>query len=155
MTAAKGGVAVARTVRRAGLAAALALLLAGCATTGPRPAAAPAGGPPVEERFGIRFESLRLASAGWFLDLRYRVIDPGKAARIVRPGMEATLLDPRSGARLVVPSPPKVGRLRQAPRELEAQRVYFLMFVNEGRALAPGDRVTVSMGELNETLTVQ
>jgi hypothetical protein len=121
-----------------------------------RPAwAGPGVTAPVEERFGIHFESLRLAAGGWMLDLRYRVLDPEKASRIVHRNMDPALVNPVTRIRLGVPTAPKVGRLRQAPAKLEAERVYFVLFANQGRAFASGDRVLVTMGELAETLTVQ
>jgi hypothetical protein len=43
----------------------------------------------------------------------------------------------------------KVGRLRQAPRQLEAGQSYWMAFSNSGRLLKRGDRVDIVIGNFH------
>ncbi|MBZ4420663.1 hypothetical protein [Myxococcus sp. RHSTA-1-4] len=131
--------------------AVLALLLLvgaeGCASS--RPARAPVVAPrdKLAERWGVEVLGLRRVASGYLLDFRYRVVDPEKAARLFERGARPYVLEPSTGARFLVPRPAKVGSLRQVPAEPESNRTYFILFANPGRALAPGSRVTVVIGD--------
>ncbi len=112
----------------------------------------PAG---LEERWGIRIESLRLTAGGYMLDFRYRVLDPAKAKPLAQRNVKPQLIDQASGAKLQVPVPPKVGALRNAG-EPEAGKVYWMFFGNPGMFLKAGARVTVIIGEFRaENLLVE
>jgi hypothetical protein len=107
------------------------------------------------ERYGIEPLSIRVSAAGYMLDFRYRIVDAEKAKAIVDRRITPVLIDEGSGARLIVPTPPKVGALRtsSAPK---AERVYFAMFANPGRLLKRGAKVTVEMVALRiQHLVVQ
>lgn len=89
----------------------------------------------------------RLAAAGYLVDLRYRVLDPGKAEPLAERGTEARLVDRASGEALSV-----AGRPAGKP---EAGKVYSLFFDNTRRRVAAGARVTLELGGLAlEGLTV-
>lgn len=125
-------------------------LLAGCA--GARVAAASAAA--TEDRgglgtdCGIRVEALRLSSAGYILDFRYRVVDPEKAAPLLDGKKRPYLLDGK-GAQLGVPQTPILGSLRQTSRngKVSTNHTYFVLFANPGKYLKPGDRVTLVVGD--------
>jgi hypothetical protein len=120
-----------------------ALIAAGCAATTPVMApSASAGGDA-----GIRVESLRLSAADYMLDLRFRVTDPERAAPFFSRSAEAQLIDQASGARLVVPNTPKLGKLRQVARKDMGDRSYFMLFANPGRYLKAGSEVTLVVGD--------
>ena len=111
---------------------------------------------PLDTKHGIEAVSVRLTSAGYMLDFRYRVVDAERAAPLLDRSTTPVLIDQATGNRLCVPSPPKVGALRQAPRVTSPDRTYFIMFANPGRAITTGSRVTVEVGELRlENLLVE
>lgn len=103
----------------------------------------------LEETWGIRVEGLLLSSAGYMLDFRYRVVAPEKAVRIMDRKLKPYLINERTGQASIVPSPPKIGALRQT---LEtglppAGKVAFIFFANPGRALKSGELATLVIGD--------
>ena len=55
-----------------------------------------------------------------------------------------------------VPNTPKIGPLRQTATQMEAGKVYFMLFANSGRLVKAGSRVTVAIGDFRaENLTVE
>ena len=133
------------------------VLVSGCATTPNAPAAAAkeAPAPGVEERSGVEGVSLRRTAEGGMLDFRYRVVDPEKAAPLLLRSTPAYLIHQATGAKLEIPET-RMGRMRQNTRKPEKGRVYWMLFNAAGRQVAPGDRVTVVIGEHRfENLTVQ
>jgi hypothetical protein len=109
-------------------------------------------------RLGIRMEGLRLSAAGYLLDLRYRVIDPAKAAPLLDKKTRPYLLDEASGAQLAVPDTAKLGQLRTTGRNkvVHGDRDYFILFANPGRFVQAGNRMTLVMGDLRiENITVE
>ena len=132
-----------------GIVAAL-LLLVGCATV------RGGGGDTIEEEWGIRPVSIRRTAAGYMLDFRYEVVDPEKAAPIMRRPMKPYLIDQASGVILIVPAPPKVGALRQTTLAPTKGRIYFVMFANPGGYVKAGNKVTVVIGDFRaEDLVVE
>lgn len=140
-------------------------MLVACATAPPEPLPPPAPPPqalapavpvaairtdptPQEQALGIRVEGLRLSAAGAMLDLRYRVVDAAKAAPLLDGRNRPYLLDEVRGARLGVPESPVLGRIRQTSRngKILADRSYFIMFGNPGKALRSGDPVALLLG---------
>jgi hypothetical protein len=58
----------------------------------------------------------------------------------------------------MVPSPPKIGPLRQTTRNSGplAGKTYFIFFANPGKSIKAGDKVTVVIGDFKiENLAVQ
>ncbi len=95
---------------------------------------------------GIRIESLRLTGADYLLDFRYRVLDPAKAARLLNSRKRPYLLDEATGEKVFVPESSKLGPIRSSGRNLKKNRIYFALFVNPGRLIKPGAKVTVVLG---------
>lgn len=109
----------------------------------------------IEAEWGIQIEGIRRTAGGYMLDFRYRVVDAGKAAPLFDRKTKPYLLDQATGARFLVPSPPKTGPLRTSNPPLEG-RIYWMFFANPGRYVKPGDRVTVIIGDFRaENLTVE
>lgn len=135
------------------LAAALILtaVLCGCATTPDTPGAAD----PLEDRWGIRVLNIRLSAEGLMLDFRYRVLDAVKAAPLFSREFKPYLIDEATGARFLVPDSPKVGALRTTRPPKEGKN-YFIIFVNPGRYIKAGNKVTVVIGDFKaEHLVVE
>ena len=143
------------------------ILFAGCASVPKAPTAAPADRtipPPVaaapapgdRENAGIEVVWVRRTAHGHMLDFRYRVTDPENAKELLKRRTAAYLVHEPSGARLGVPTMPKVGSLRQSTMEPEKGRVYFMLFSANGIAVNPGDKVTVFFGRYRfDNLAVQ
>jgi len=102
-----------------------------------------------EQKWGIDIKGVYLLSAGYMLDFRYRIVDPKKAAPLVSRKNKPVLINQSTGAKLIVPSPPKVGPLRQAEADgiPKKDRVYFVMFANPAKHVKAGDKVTVEIGD--------
>ncbi len=153
--------------------AAIALAAAGCASNAaekPAPAAAaqmrvgaPPGAPPVApghedvtERWGVEIVGPMMSAQGYMVDFRFRVVDPKKALPLLVHDAPAYMYDQKSGARLTVPAPAKVGRLRQTSVQAEAGRTYWVLFWNPALAVHSGDKVTVIIGDFRaQDLVVQ
>jgi len=110
--------------------------------------------PTANERCGVDQLHIRRTAEGHLLDLRYRVVDPNRAASLLAKHNTAYVIHKNSGKRLPVPSTPKAGVLRTTgvPR---AGRSYFALFTNPGGLARRGDRVAIVLGELTTELTVE
>jgi len=61
---------------------------------------------------------------------------------------ECYVIDQKSGTKMTVPTPPKVGSLRQKTREPVAGKIYYIIFANPGKRVKIEDRVTVVIDDL-------
>lgn len=135
------------------------VLLAGCASGNrnlagkealPDPAAA------LEEKWGIEIVGIRLSGGGYFLDFRYLVKNPEKASLFVKRSIKPYLIDQKTGSIMGVPTPAKLGPMRQTAVKPYRDKMYFIFFANPGRFIKPGAKVTVVIGELRlENLIVE
>ena len=112
------------------------------------PASPEAGGQDVtvEQRYGIKVLGIHLTAAGYMLDFRFRVVDPTRAGYLFDSSVKPCLTDQASGARMMVPAPPKIGALRSSAKTVLADRNYFIIFANPGQFIKPGNKVTVEVG---------
>jgi hypothetical protein len=112
----------------------------------------------LQERWGVEIVGIRRTAADYMLNFRYRVTDPDKALMLFDRKIKPYLIDQTSGATFMVPSPPKIGPLRQATRNSGplAGKTYFIFFANPGKSIKAGDKVTVVIGDFKiENLAVQ
>jgi len=147
------------------------LILGGCSSTGGKrpdsyertmeapvtapPAGAQSSADPLLEKWGIESHGIRLTSAGYMLDFRYRVKDAHKAAVLLDRRTKTYVVVEKSDAKLGVPVTDKLGALRSSTKNVKEDRNYFIIFSNPGRHVKPGDRVKVVIGDLvTESLTV-
>lgn len=138
-------------VRRMAVLMLLSAVLSACATTGKPTASDDA----LEERWGVKVLQVRLTAEGLMLDFRYRVLDAKKAAPLFSRENKAYLIDEATGARFLVPESPKVGALRTT-RPPKEEKNYFIIFVNPGRYVKKGNKVTVVIGDFKaEHLVVE
>lgn len=104
------------------------------------------------DALGLEVVSVRLTAAGRALDVRYRVLDPTKAASLDSRENMAYLVDEISGTQIGTPQPPP-------PLEVHKPadgRVYGVMFANTGGALRAGSKVTLVVGQAHaKDLTVE
>jgi hypothetical protein len=116
-------------------------------TTGKLPASDPSA---IARRWGVEIASLRLASRGYMLELRYKVLDANKAQPIFKRGLRPVLSEEASGFQSTVPNPPTTGALRST-NDAKAGRTYFTFFANPARYVKAGHTVTVTIGEFSVT----
>ena len=110
----------------------------------------------LEEQWGIKLIGVQLSAAGYMLDFRYQVIDPNKAKYLTEQRQQAYLIDQATGAKFIVPSPPKIGSLRQRTSEPKAKQIYFMLFANPSRFIKSGNQVTIVIGDFQaKNLTVK
>jgi hypothetical protein len=112
-------------------------------TTGTLPASDPAA---IARRWGVEIVSVRLASQGYMLEFRYKILDATKAQPLFGKGLRPTLRDEASGVEAVVPNPPTTGALRNT-YDAKAGRTYFMFFGNPSRLVEAGSAVTVTVGD--------
>jgi len=114
----------------------------------------PAGGRPPSD-WGIEVVGVYPAVGGRVLDLRYKVLDVAKAARLPDELGGIYLMDEVSGLTTRLRNSPKTGSIPQNPQKLEAGRTYSLGFPNPSGHFKSGSKVTVMIGNLRaEHLTV-
>jgi hypothetical protein len=114
-------------------------------TTGNLAAADPSA---IAQRWGVEIAGMRLASGGYMLEFRYRIVDANKAQPLFDRGTRPRLHDDESGLDTVVPNPPTTGALRST-NDAKAGRTYFMFFANPGRVVKAGSDVTVTIGEFS------
>jgi hypothetical protein len=98
-----------------------------------------------ELTWGVDSLNVKLVESGELVRFSYRVLDPVKARSLNDKQNEASLIDPKAGVRLAVPTMEKVGQLRQSAPP-EAGRSYWMAFSNKGGHVIRGDRVDVVIG---------
>lgn len=101
----------------------------------------------LEPKYGVVIQPLRLTAAGHLLDLRYRVVDADKAAKLLPAGAKPLLIHDKTGVEMGTPSFPKVGSLRQTGAAPKEGKSYFVLFANPRGVASPGDAVTLVIGE--------
>lgn len=105
--------------------------------------------------WGVDSLSVKSVESGELIRFSYRVLDPQRAKALNDKKNEPSLICPRAGVKLVVPSLEKVGQLRQSSTPI-ADKVYWMAFSNKGRPVKPGDRVNVVIGQFRaDGLVVQ
>jgi len=111
----------------------------------------------MEQAWGIRAKSVRLAANGLMVDFRYRIIDSVKASALLQEKkLKPRLVDKASGTELTIPELEKVGGLRTSFKNIVKNKVYFMMFANPNMLIKRGSKVAVIIGDFRaEDLVVQ
>jgi hypothetical protein len=109
----------------------------------------------IEEQWGIKVVGIRLTARGYYLDFRYKVIDPDKALPLLDRSAKPYIIDEATGAKSAVPEVPKVGSLK-ARGTPKADHEYFMFFGTINGLIKKGSRVTVVVGDFRaENLVVE
>ncbi len=95
--------------------------------------------------WGVDSLKVKYAESGEIIRFAYRVLDADKAQVLNDKKNEPSLIDPEANVSLVVPSLPKVGKLRQSSAA-QPGKIYWMAFSNKGRYVKPGHRVNVVIG---------
>lgn len=100
----------------------------------------------MKRQWGVEVVGVRSTAAGYMLEFRYRVLDPRLAKPLFERRTKPVLVDQETGSRFVVPTPPKIGALRNSNAPL-AGHTYWMFFANPGGFVKPGRRVSVLIGD--------
>jgi hypothetical protein len=95
--------------------------------------------------WGVDSLSVKAVESGEIIRFAYRVLDANRARVLNDNKHEPSLIDRRAGVSLVVPSLPKVGKLRQSSTPIDGKS-YWMAFSNKGGRVKRGDRVSVVIG---------
>jgi len=96
--------------------------------------------------WGVDSLAVKWTESGEIIRFSYRALDPDKAKALNDKKSEPSLIDPRAGVSLVVPSMEQIGQLRQSA-DPEEGKSYWMAFSNKGRLVKRGDRVSVVIGQ--------
>ncbi|MDH5526520.1 MAG: hypothetical protein OEY97_04345 [Nitrospirota bacterium] len=108
---------------------------------------------PSEERLareiGIELVSLRTTAGGHMLDLRFRVVNPEQASKLLRAASDIPmyLVEPASGQVAEIPHT-MLGLLRTKATRTRPERIYYSLFKNPDMVFEPGDPVELHFGEV-------
>ena len=100
----------------------------------------------MKRNWGVEVVFVRQTSAGYMLEFRYKVLDPEKAMPLFERKIKPILTHVDSGAKFIVPTPPKTGALRNSNTP-QADRTYWMFFANPGQYVKSGDKVTIEIGD--------
>lgn len=113
---------------------------------GPNPPGDGSQAQSLEERWGVKVERAVLSAGGYMVDFRYRILDATKATPILNRSIKPYLIDQATGAKFMVPAPPKLGQLRSGG-QIKEDTVYYILFANPGKYVKSGNKVTVVVGD--------
>jgi hypothetical protein len=110
------------------------------------------------DKWGVEVIGMRLTSAGYMLDFRFRVLDADKALPLFEHRIKPYVVADKSDIKLPVPMAPKVGAFRPTNRgkNIKADKTYYMVFANPDSYVKPGEKVSVVIGDFRaENLTVK
>ena len=100
--------------------------------------------PEMEEKFGVRFSFLAVTADGGMVELRYRVVDEGKAANFGHFTETAPMLISEDTGKIV-----DVTIMGLHNHRVEPGRTYYVLYRNTDNAIQSGRPVTIAVGDLN------
>ena len=101
------------------------------------------------DKWGVELLGMRLTTAGYMLDFRFRVLDVDKALPLFDHRIKPHIVAERSNIKLPVPMAAKVGAFRPTNRgkNIKADKTYYMIFGNPDRHVKVGEKVTVVIGD--------
>jgi hypothetical protein len=99
--------------------------------------------PEIEQRFGVRFTGLYLVSRGGMIDMRYRVVDVGKAKNFGHFTETSPMIIAQDSGKTI-----EVTIMMLHNHRVEGGRVYYILFRNTDNAIKPGSRVSIQIDDL-------
>jgi hypothetical protein len=99
--------------------------------------------PEIEEKFGVRFTFVAVTADGGMVDLRYRVVDAGKAANFGHYSETAPMLISEDTGQVV-----DVTIMGLHNHRVEPGRSYYVLYRNTGSAIKSHRPVTIAIGDL-------
>ena len=109
----------------------------------------------VEEKWGIKIQSVKATAEGFMLDFRYRIIDPEKSKMLLDRNAKPYLLNQATGEKMPVVRS-RFGPIRHTTAKPTVDRNYSILFSNMNKSVKKGDKVTIVIGEFKaENLVVE
>jgi hypothetical protein len=100
----------------------------------------------MKQVWGVDNLEVRETASGALIRFSYRVVDPNKAKILNDTNLTPELIYGLNGAKMGVPHTEKIGKLRQVATP-QSGHEYWMVFLNEGRFVQPGDRVAIVIGK--------
>jgi len=97
----------------------------------------------MEERFGIRFETVSLTAETGFVDIRYKVIDVGKAKNFGHYTETTPLVIAEETNQRV-----ETAIMGFHNHRVEPGRTYYLLYRNTANAVKTGGKITIQIDDL-------
>jgi hypothetical protein len=97
----------------------------------------------IEEKFGVRFAFLAVTADGGMVELRYRVVDEGKAANFGHYTETAPMLIAEDSGKVV-----DVTIMGLHNHRVEPGRTYYVLYRNTSNAIQSHRPVTIAVGDL-------
>jgi hypothetical protein len=97
----------------------------------------------IEEKFGVRFTFVAVTAKGGMVELRYRVIDEGKAANFGHYSETAPMLIAEDTGKIV-----DVTIMGLHNHRVEPGRQYYVLYRNTDRAIQSHRPVSIAVGDL-------
>jgi hypothetical protein len=97
----------------------------------------------MEDKFGVRFSFLAVTADGGMVELRYRVVDDGKAANFGHFTETAPMLVSEDSGKIV-----DVTIMGLHNHRVEPGRTYYVLYRNTASAIQSGRPVTIAVGDL-------
>ena len=98
----------------------------------------------IEERFGVRFTGVHVVGRSGLIDLRYRVLDVGKAKNFGHYTETSPMLIAEDSGKTI-----EVTIMGLHNHRVEAGRSYYILYRNTDNALKPGGKVTLQIDDLS------
>lgn len=95
----------------------------------------------------IQVQHVRMSAHGRIVDLRYKVSDAEQLKLVGNKELKPLLVDQKTGEKLVVPSGPKTGPLRNIGGQGDTNKTYIMLFSNPKQVIKPGSIVDLILGE--------
>jgi len=99
--------------------------------------------PEIEEKFGVRFTFVAVTASGGMVELRYRVIDEGKAANFGHYTETAPMIIAEDTGKIV-----DVTIMGLHNHRVEPGRMYYVLYRNTEGAVESHRPVTIAVGDL-------
>ena len=97
----------------------------------------------IEEKFGVRFSYVAVTADGGMVELRYRVIDEGKAANFGHYTETSPMLVAEDSGKVV-----DVTIMGLHNHRVEPGRTYYVLYRNTGNAIQSHRPVTIAIGDM-------
>jgi hypothetical protein len=99
--------------------------------------------PEIEERFGVRFTGVYVVAKSGLIDLRYRVLDAGKAKNFGHYTETSPLLIADDTGKTS-----EVTIMMLHNHRVEGGRIYYILFRNTDNAFRAGSKLTIQVDDL-------
>jgi hypothetical protein len=96
----------------------------------------------LQDRVGVRLQTVATTAGGGLIDLRFQVIDPSKAAAVHDDATPPTMVDEATG---LIVNQLLMGHSHTGA--FAAGQAYYLVFENPGNLVHQGSKVTVLLGD--------